>query len=178
MTYLLLFWEFFKTGLFAIGGWLSTLPFLFDMSSKTGWFTTQELANMIAVSESTPGPIGINMSTYVGYKVGGLAGAFCSTFGLVFPSLIVIGIVYYLLKKFAQEPVVKLTFSNLRAMVIGLIGFAFYELAYTVFLPFSTVSIISILFFVLCLFVNLKVKKLHPLYFILAGALFGLVLPL
>ncbi len=66
MLYLQLFWEFFKTGLFAIGGGMATLPFLYDMEDKTGWFTRAQLADMIAVSESTPGPIGVNMATYVG----------------------------------------------------------------------------------------------------------------
>ena len=71
MLYLQLFWEFFKTGLFAIGGGMATLPFLYDMADKTGWFTRAQLADMIAVSESTPGPIGVNMATYVGYLTKG-----------------------------------------------------------------------------------------------------------
>ena len=70
MMYLQLFLEFFKTGLFAIGGGMATIPFLYEISDKTGWFTYQDLANMIAVSESTPGPIGVNMATYVGYVSG------------------------------------------------------------------------------------------------------------
>ena len=72
MLYLQLFWEFFKTGLFAIGGGMATLPFLYDMADKTGWFTRAQLADMIAVSESTPGPIGVNMATYVGFLTGGV----------------------------------------------------------------------------------------------------------
>ena len=78
MIYLQLFWEFFQTGLFAVGGGMATIPFLYDISDKTGWFTHQDLANMIAVGESTPGPIGVNMATYVGYSsfgiIGGLLG--------------------------------------------------------------------------------------------------------
>lgn len=62
-----LFWEFFKTGLFAIGGGLATLPFLYDMQAATGWFTLDDISNMIAISESTPGPMGINMATYTGF---------------------------------------------------------------------------------------------------------------
>ena len=70
MIFILLFIEFFFMGLCAFGGGLATIPFLEDLSQRTGWFTLDELANMIAVSESTPGAIGINMSTYVGYNVG------------------------------------------------------------------------------------------------------------
>ena len=107
MIYLQLFWEYFKTGLFAVGGGMATIPFLYDMSDKTGWFTHQDLANMIAVGESTPGPIGVNMATYVGYvtgmKQGGIAqailGAVTASFGLVLPSLIVILIVAAMLKR-------------------------------------------------------------------------------
>ena len=79
MLYLQLFWEFFKTGLFAIGGGMATLPFLYDMADKTGWFTRAQLADMIAVSESTPGPIGVNMATYVGFLTGGVPGAVTAT---------------------------------------------------------------------------------------------------
>ena len=70
MVFLRLFYEFFKTGLFAIGGGMATIPFLYDMSDATGWFSYDDLANMIAVSESTPGPIGVNMATYVGFITG------------------------------------------------------------------------------------------------------------
>ena len=87
MIYLQLFWEFFKTGLFAVGGGMATLPFLYDVSDKTNWFTHAQLADMIAVSESTPGPIGVNMATYVGYLTGGRIGAIVATLGLITPSV-------------------------------------------------------------------------------------------
>ena len=79
--YLRLYWEFFKTGLFAIGGGMATLPFLKDIGATTGWFSQTDLMNMLAVSESTPGPVGINMATYVGYTVGGVPGAIVATIG-------------------------------------------------------------------------------------------------
>ncbi|MBR6348683.1 MAG: chromate transporter, partial [Spirochaetales bacterium] len=88
MIYLRLFWEFFKTGLFAMGGGMATVPFLFDISAKTGWFTASELADMIAISESTPGPIGVNMATYVGFTTAGIPGGIVATFGLFCPALI------------------------------------------------------------------------------------------
>jgi len=121
MIYLQLFWEFFKTGLFAVGGGMSTIPFLYDMSDKTGWFTQQDLANMIAVGESTPGPIGVNMATYVGYVTGmeegtlfsALLGAVTATLGLVLPSLIVILMVAAMLKRFKDSKYVNRAFYGL-----------------------------------------------------------------
>ena len=103
MLYLQLFWEFFKTGLFAVGGGLATLPFLQDMSDRTGWFTHAQLADMLAVSESTPGPIGVNMATYVGFSTGGVGGALIATLGLITPSVIVILIVAAFLKAFRDS---------------------------------------------------------------------------
>ena len=93
MLYLQLFWEFFKTGLFAIGGGMATLPFLYDMADKTGWFTRAQLADMIAVSESTPGPIGVNMATYTGFTTAGIPGSLVATLGLVLPSIVIIIII-------------------------------------------------------------------------------------
>jgi len=98
MIYLRLFWEFFKTGLFAVGGGLATLPFLAKMGAATGWFSQSQLTDMIAVSESTPGPMGVNMATYTGYTVGGLPGALIATLGLIAPSIITILIVAAFLK--------------------------------------------------------------------------------
>ena len=103
MIYLQLFYEFFKTGLFAVGGGLATLPFLYDMADRTGWFTRTQLADMLAVSESTPGPIGVNMATYVGYVTRGIPGAIVSTLGLVTPSVIVILMIAAFLKAFRHN---------------------------------------------------------------------------
>ena len=101
--YLRLYWEFFKTGLFAIGGGMATLPFLKNIGATTGWFSQTDLMNMLAVSESTPGPVGINMATYVGYTVGGVPGAIVATIGEVTPSIIVILIVAAMLAKFRDS---------------------------------------------------------------------------
>ena len=87
MIYLSLFFEFFKIGLFAIGGGLATLPFLLNLSEKTGWFTEQQLVQMIAVSESTPGPVGVNMATFVGVQSAGVFGGLIATVALVLPAL-------------------------------------------------------------------------------------------
>lgn len=175
MTNLLLFWEFFKTGLLSIGGGMATLPFLFNISSKTGWYTTAELADMVAVSESTPGPIGVNMATYVGYKVNGILGSLIATMGLVLPSLIIIVIIASIFDKFSQKPIVKFAFLKLRAAVIALIGFAVYQLAVVVFLPVGKLTVLFASFYIICLFINLKCKKIHPIFIVLLGALFGIL---
>lgn len=132
MLYLRLFWEFFKTGLFAIGGGMATIPFLYKMSDATGWFTYTDLTNMIAVGESTPGPIGVNMATYVGFTVGmenaGLAGAAfgatIATMGLVAPSLMIILAVAAFLENFRDNRYVNSAFYGLRPASTGLIAAA------------------------------------------------------
>ena len=103
MLYLRLFLEYFYAGLFSVGGGLATIPFLQDMGARTGWFTSQELANMIAVSEATPGPMGVNMATYVGFTTGGPFGSVIATLGLVAPSIIVIILVSVLLHRFRDN---------------------------------------------------------------------------
>ena len=129
--YLRLFWEFFKTGLFAIGGGMATLPFLKDIGQSTGWYTQSDLMNMLAVSESTPGPIGINMATYVGFTagsaygtLGGILGAIVATVGEVTPSIVVILIIAAMLKKFRDSKLVNNAFYGLRPASTGLIGAA------------------------------------------------------
>ena len=123
-VYLTLFWEFFKTGLFAIGGGMATLPFLSNIGEVTGWYSQTDLMNMLAVSESTPGPIGINMATYVGFTVGGVPGAVVATVGEVTPSIIVILIIAAMLKKFRDSRLVNDAFYGLRPASTGLIGAA------------------------------------------------------
>ena len=123
-VYIKLFWEFFKTGLFAVGGGMATLPFLQTIGTSTGWYTYGDLMNMLAVSESTPGPIGINMATYVGFTVAGLPGALIATLGEITPSIIVILIVAAILKSFRNNKYVDRAFYGLRPASTGLIGAA------------------------------------------------------
>ena len=132
LIYIRLFYEFFKTGLFAIGGGLATLPFLYEISEKTGWFTTQDISNMIAVSESTPGAIGINMSTYVGFHTafsyygyaGAILGGIVSTLSLIIPSIIIIEVISGFLKKFRESKLVQDIFYGLRPASTALIASA------------------------------------------------------
>ena len=129
MMLLRLFWEFFKIGLFAVGGGMATIPFLYDLSDRTGWFTYTQLADMIAISESTPGPIGVNMSTYVGYEMAGIAGSIFTTLGFVAPSIIIIAIVSIFLQKFRDNRYVESAFYGLRPASSGLIASAALSVA-------------------------------------------------
>ena len=90
MIYWTLFFEFFKIGLFAVGGGLATIPFLFDLTKRFDWFSTQDLVSMIALSESTPGPLGVNMATFAGFQTTGVLGGIIATVGLGLPALFVI----------------------------------------------------------------------------------------
>ena len=124
MILLQLFYEFFKTGLFAVGGGLATLPFLNDMADRTGWFTQAQLADMLAVSESTPGPIGVNMATYVGFTNAGPLGALVATVGLVTPSVVVILIIAAFLRAFRHNKYVNSAFYGLRPASTAMVAAA------------------------------------------------------
>lgn len=185
MTLLRLFYEFFKTGLFSIGGGMATLPFLSDMGEKTGWFTDKMLMDMLAVSESTPGPIGVNMATYVGFTVSGLAGAVTATLGLMAPSIIITVIIASLLREFRNSRVVSNTLYGIRPASTALIAAAALEVLLIVVLnpdaadgaPFIRMINLkgAALFLVLWLLTNFvkPVKKLHPLVLISFSAAVG-----
>lgn len=186
MLYLRLFWEFFKTGLFAVGGGMATLPFLYSMSDTTGWFTHAQLADMIAVSESTPGPIGVNMATYVGFSTAGVPGAVIATLGLITPSIIIILIIARVLAAFRQNKTVDAAFYGLRPCSVGLIAAAgllvvkislfnaeLYQQTGVLMNLFNWKAIIlAAVLIVLTRYVK-PLKKLHPVFFILGSAAVG-----
>ena len=195
MLYLRLFWEFFKTGLFAVGGGMATIPFLYNMADATGWFTRNDVANMIAVGESTPGPIGVNMATYVGYVTGGnvggipaaVLGAAVATIGLVTPSIIIILIIASFLKSFRNNRYVESAFYGLRPASTGLIAAAGLSVGVSnLFFAETLDQGFSLALFnwkgwilaaVLWTLTN-KVKQtkgLHPILFILGSAVAGVV---
>ena len=183
MIYLRLFWEFFKTGLFAVGGGMATLPFLYDISDRAGWFTHAQLADMVAVSESTPGPIGVNMATYVGFITGGVGGAAVATLGLVAPSIIVILIVFAFLEKFRDSRYVNGAFYGLRPASTAMILAAGVLVVKATFLPNGLAAPdwrLPVLAAVLLALTNAvpRTKKLHPIVFILGSAVVGVVLRL
>ena len=195
-VYLRLFWEFFKTGLFAVGGGMATLPFLKDIVQSTGWYTYTDLMNMLAVSESTPGPSGINMATYVGFTVGGIPGAVIATLGEVTPSIIVILIVAMMLKKFRDNRYVNMAFYGLRPASTGLIGAACVTVVLEVMTGIKVLAadgalmntfrlageslikwpgvLLGALLIVLTNFIR-PVKNWHPIVFIAFSAVVGIV---
>lgn len=173
-----LFLEFFKIGLFAIGGGLATLPFLYELSTKTNWFLTSDISNMIAISESTPGPLGVNMATYAGFLTSGILGGIIATLGLVTPSVIIIVIVSKFLEKFSKNTLVKKIFYGLRAGVIALILLAGLDILKEVLFNanFSLKIFETILFLVFL--IMLQKTKLHPIFLILISGIIGGVLSL
>ena len=186
--YLQLFLEFFKTGLFAVGGGMATLPFLYDMAERTGWFTAAQLADMIAVSESTPGPIGVNMATYVGFTSAGVPGAVIAALGLVTPSLMVIMIVAAFLKAFRNSKYVNAAFYGLRPASTAMVASAGITVAMTTFVTGSLTAlsdlataidwkgvVLAAVLLVLTRWIK-ATKKLHPILFIAASAVVGIVL--
>ena len=190
-TLLTLCWEFFRTGLLAVGGGLATLPFLNEMCLRhPDWFDTSMLSNMIAISESTPGPMGVNMATYVGYTVAGIPGALCATLSLIFPSIVVICVVARILSRFKESRAVRSVFSGLRPAVAGLIAAAAYSvIQLALFSSYSLESVsaffggiawLNVFIFaaILLLLQGKKTAKLHPIVYIglcaLLGVAFGL----
>lgn len=184
--YLRLMYEFFKTGLFAVGGGLATLPFLYEMSAATGWFTRQDIMNLIAVSESTPGAIGINMSTYVGFITASIPGAILATLALAAPSVIVIILISKVLDKFKDSPVVEGIFKGLRPASTALItaaGLSVAQLAFFHEFNWSeiTPAVLAENFrwetavLAVVIYAALKKFKGHPIFYIAAAAAVGIV---
>ena len=184
--YLQLFWEFFKTGLFAVGGGMATLPFLYDISNKTGWFTHAQLADMVAVSESTPGPIGVNMASYVGFVTGGVGGAVVATLGLIAPSILIILIIAAFLKAFRDSKYVDGAFYGLRPASTALIASALVTVAKVAFFSSQNFGDLTavlhgvewkavVLAAVLLLLTRYvpRVKSWHPIVFIGLSAAVG-----
>ena len=199
MIYFRLFYEFAKIGLFAVGGGLATVPFLQDLSKRTGWFSTHQLADMIAVSECTPGPIGVNMATYTGFTVGGPLGSLAATLGLVFPSLVVILIVAKILAAFRDNKYVNSAFYGLRPASTGLIAAACLGVAKIALFDSGEQEFLAnmlsnirwnavILALILWFFMNpgmfgrigknkvlKKIGGLHPIVFLAVAAVVGIV---
>lgn len=180
-----LFLEFCRVGLFSVGGGLATIPFLTDLGQRTGWFTSGDLANMIAISESTPGPMGVNMATYVGFHTAGVVGGVVATLGLIFPSVVIILAIAGFLQKFRQSKAVDAVFYGLRAASVALITAALLQVAKIALLTpgqpwegmpcrLNLVAIIlTVVVFALVKFSPLK--KLHPICFIGMAALAGIM---
>ncbi len=184
MTYLLLFYEFFKIGLFAIGGGLATLPFLQDLTVKYDWITSKQLIDMIAISESTPGPIGINTATFVGFETGGLIGGIIAILGIVTPSIIVIIITAHFFSKFSETKTVKSAFIAIRAAVAGLIGSVFVDIFLITIVNvekyqitnkvIDLINLKNLTLFSIMLYITNKYKK-HPIFYLAIAAIIGII---
>ena len=181
MIYLKLFWEFFNTGLFAVGGGMATLPFLYDIADRTGWFTRQQLADMIAVSESTPGPIGVNMATYAGFLTAEIPGAVVATLGLITPSIIIILLIAAFLNAFHDNKYVLGAFYGLRPASCAMITAAGLVVASVTFLNNERLrlelAVLGLLLLILTNFIK-PAKKLHPVVWIFLSAVVGIVFKL
>ncbi|MBQ0110354.1 MAG: chromate transporter [Oscillospiraceae bacterium] len=178
MTYILLFWEFFKTGLFSVGGGLATVPYLYEMAAKyPKWFNATDVSNMLAVSESTPGPIGVNMATYVGFKVtGNVFGAITTTVGLVTPSVIIMMLIALSLSKFSENRFVKAGFYGIRPAVMAFIAITALNLMIPLFFAAGVNIKALILFAVLMVFTNVKpLNKIHPIVTVGIAAAAGII---
>ncbi len=183
MIYLQLFWEFFKVGLFTVGGGMAAVPLLLSMADSTGWFTQDFVVQMIAISESTPGPIGINMATYAGYTVGGIPGGIIASIATAIPGVVIVVLVSRALQKFSESNLVKDAFYGLRPAVTALIAYAAFTIinkTMIYFTKFGTVPFLEsfswqkVLFFGVMLFGIMKFKK-HPVVYIVIAAVVGIV---
>ena len=177
---LILFWEFFKTGLFAVGGGMATLPFLYNMADRYSWITHNSIADMIAVSESTPGPIGVNMATYAGFNAFGVLGGIVATLGLTLPSLIIILVIANFFEKYNDNFYVSSALYGVRPAATALILLAAINIfKLCVFGDSGIFSVNVLALFLVAVFTVLVNKiKLHPIIFILAAAALGIMLKL
>ncbi len=177
----LLFWEFAKIGLFTVGGGMAALPFLYELSDKyPHWYSYADITGMIAISESTPGPIGVNAATYVGYHMAGLAGSLAATLGMMFPALIIASAVAAVLTRFAQNRFVQYSFTGIRPAVAALIAAAFVSVfSMSVLVPSAGgiggfgVEPAAALLFAASLALMIRFKK-HPVVYLAGGALIGI----
>ena len=177
MILLLLFWTFFKIGAFTFGGGYAMLPLIQSEVAAHGWMEAEELVNFVAVSESTPGPFAVNISTFVGARLAGIPGAICATPGVALPSFIIILIVAKCFQRFKSSAIVQGCMSGLRPAVVGLIATALLSVGQTVFFPagiaFGTTFYVSLGVFLLS--AVLAFKKLHPIWIIVISAAIGVV---
>ena len=199
IIFLQLFWEYFKVGLFTIGGGYAMLPLVTQVVLRRGWLTEDQLYNFVGIAESTPGPFAINLATFVGNSVGltaglgvfgGILGSIVATVAVVLPSLIIIIVVTILLEKFKSSKYVQGALRGIRPVVVGLILSAVMTVGCKVILPelnlknidatgfsqFNWISLIIIAAIVPLSQVRIKRKKIHPIYLILLSALCGIVI--
>ena len=186
MIYLRLFYEFAKVAVFTFGGGMASIPFLQDMAVETGWFTLEQLTDFIAISESTPGPIAVNIATYAGYNTAGYLGGVCATMGLVFPAIVLMTIVAKFITAFRGNRYIDKAFYGLRPCVLALITSALIGIAKVTLLyenpaavsSFNPINVRACLIFAIVVGLQSmkKFKKLHPVVFLALSAVRGIAL--
>lgn len=184
MSILTLCISFFLTGLFAIGGGLAAIPIMQQLIVDRGWISPELFYNMIAISESTPGPIGVNMATYVGFESYGILGGIAATLSLVLPSFVIIVIIARSYTRFQDNRFVKSGLYGIRAAVAGLIASAAYSVLSATVLTlgrfieapslFTFFDLTQLAIFAV-IFALYKIFKKHPIWYILFGAVCGIV---
>ena len=173
--YFLLFFEFFKVGLFTFGGGYASLPFLYHICESYNWFSHEELTQLIAVSGITPGPIGLNMATFSGFKTLGILGAIISSLALIFPMMLITSQVFRLYKKFSENEYVKSVLYVLRPTSCALISSVaiklFYNLVLLNRLSLNTLDFKALLIVVVLFLLTFKLRRNPVIYMFIAGVL-------
>lgn len=176
--YLSLFLTFLKIGAFTFGGGYAMIPLIQQEVINHGWLDTEELIDFIAISESTPGPLAVNVSTFVGMQTGGILGALCATLGVVLPSFVIILIVAKVFEKFQRSKIVNGAMIGLKGSVVGLIGAALITTGISVFgnavKTVNVKEIVAALVMIAGLAFGIK-KKVSPIILILASAVVGII---
>lgn len=184
MTLLQLMITFFYVGLFTIGGGLVAITLMYGPVVEGGLISSEQFYNMVAISESTPGPIGINMATYIGFELYGVLGAIATTVATVLPSLIIIILIAKFFSRFQEKPLVKAAFSGLRPATSGMVMVAMVQVFVIAILNvplfeetgklFQILDLPATLFYLVACLVLFK-TKLSPIAVIAAGAIFGIL---
>ena len=198
MIYLTLFWEYFKIGLFTIGGGYAMLPLVTQVVLNHGWLSETQLISFVGVAESTPGPFAINLATFVGNTVGssaglgvfgGILGSIVATVAVVLPSLVIIIVVTILFDKFRSSKFVRGALTGIKPVVVGLVLSAVLSIGCKVILPafnfqnisaegfsqFNWVSLVIVIVVAALSRVRVKGKRIHPIYLILLSAAMGIL---
>lgn len=168
MIYLKLFLEFFHIGLFSFGGGYATIPFLYHIADVQKWYTTKQLSDMIAVSSITPGPVGVNVATFAGFKTAGILGAAMATASVILPSFIIVIIISKLLEQFKHNKYVQSVIYTLKPAGCGLLA------AIGVDMFIDNINLLGMVLLV-CLFVASITEKRDPLFYLGVSAVVGLV---
>ena len=177
-SYISLFLEFVKIGLFTFGGGYASLPFLYQIIEKYHWYTQEELTQMIAISGITPGPIGLNMATFAGFKSMGLIGAFIASFALILPMMVVTSQVFRTYLKFSESKIVKSILYVLRPTSVALIAAVgirlFYNLILRNDLTLKNIDLIGLALVLFLFALTFKLKR-DPIIYMFIAAIIGVI---